>query len=371
MNIFEKSENALGSLYVVYESPVSMEKEDTLGLSHLLEHMICCSLDDIEEKFDQHGLTTNAYTSEGEVVFFLQGLNEELDRFKQTFVERIVGYQPQEKDFLKELPIVLQEYADHYSDPSGSMYNNFLSMQHGFVGPIGVKAALDGLTFEKVVEFFKEAYSAPSKIIYVGQEPCEFDVKFRPVDVAVKTPYRHIDTSAQVVLSSVPMFISTPAITDDEHYHAPLISAMLGYGLKSPLYSELREKRGLCYWVRANSQRVGDNLINFISTSVSEDKVDAAGQAMLEVISNYRQHMTRERFDLIMQNRRISKKIADTNPASSAYAKHLHSSNIKWSFMKNIDLITYESTMAYFERTYSPENVKWKAFSQSDVLAMS
>jgi predicted Zn-dependent peptidase len=370
MKIFEKSANALGSLYVIYESPVKLETHDELGLSHLLEHMMCCSLDDTEELFDQHGLQYNAYTGTQEVVFYLQGLTEELNKFKNLFVERICSYIPQEAHFTKELPIVLQEYADHYSDPSGSMYNNFLSMKHGFVGPIGARAALESLTFDRVQKFFTKAFSRPTKVVFVGESEIDVNLEFGESLSPAKLKYHHLDLSAQVIPSSVPMFVATEEITDEEHYHSPLINAMLGYGLKSPLYSELREKKGLCYWVKAGGQRIEDNIVNLISSSVSEDKIQTAGQAMLDVLENNRKFLTKERFDLIMQNRIISKKIADTDPASNAYTRHLISADKKWSFFKNIDQITYESTLAYFDRTMNPANIAWKIYSQPDVMSM-
>lgn len=370
MNIFEKSSNALGSLYVVYESPVRQETENTLGVSHLLEHMICCSLDDIEEKFDQHGLTMNAQTSEHEVIFYLTGLEEELAQFRNIFVERITNYRPRLEDFNKELPIVQQEYADYYSDPGTSIYMNYLSMEHGFVGAIGAKSALDNLTFETAVEFFNKAFAAPTKIITVGESQQEYGTTFGAVQSPAKFAYRHLDTNAPIVPSSVPMFVASQKVFDEEMYHSSLISAMLCLGLKSPMYSELREKQKLCYWLSAAGQRVEDGLVSFVSTSVNEDKVTAAGTAMMEVLGDYKKHLTKERFDLVMQNRKIAKKISETNAAASAYAKHLVSADPRWSFTKNVDRITYDSTVAFYERTMNPAKIEWRQFSQADILKM-
>lgn len=360
MKIFEKSNNDMGSIYVVFESPVRNEDSALKGMSHLLEHMICCSLDDVEEKFDQHCLTHNAYTGGDEVVFYLSGLSEELAKFRALFIERILSYKPQLEHFNKEKNIVLQEYDDAYAESSFSSYSNYASMKYGYVGPIGVRESIQSVTFEQICNLHARAFSKPSKVIIVDRDDLDVQTEFADTSSSSYVNFRHLNLDAQVVPSSINVLTASPLLPEEGVYHLHIIQSVLGYGLKSPLYQELREKAGLCYWVSAGASKMNDDHVMIVSTSTKESNVQKIKDLTLDVLSAPEQHLSRERFDLMMQNRRIAKKIAEQNLASSAYKKYLNSANERISFLKNMDKITYESTLDYYNRHLNPKNVGWE-----------
>ena len=370
MKIFEKSNNDLGSVYVVYESPVKNEDPHLKGMSHLLEHMVCCALDDVEEKLDQHCLNHNAYTGGDEVVFYLSGLSEELAKFRQLFVDRIINYKPQLEHFNKEKNIVLQEYDDAYSESQFSSFSNYSSMKFGYVGPIGVRRAIENVTFEQICELHSRVFAKPSKVIVVDSEDFSVDVDFADTSSGSYSSHRHINLDAPVVPSSVNLLNVSPILPIDGIYHLHIIQTVLGLGLKSPLYQELREKASLCYWVSAGGHKMNDDHVMVVSTSTKEANVKQIFDLTLSVLSDPERHINRERFDLIMQNRRIALKIAEQNLASNAYRKHLNSANERISFVKNIDKITFESTLDYFDRNLNPRNVAWDQFDERAIRDM-
>lgn len=371
MKIFEKSNNELGAIYIAFESPVKNEDPHLKGMSHLLEHMICCSLDDVEEKLDEHCLTYNAYTGGDEVVFFLSGLSSELAKFRDLFVERILNYKPQIEHFNKEKNIVLQEYDDAYSESGFSSFANYSSLKFGYVGPIGVRSAIEEVTFEQICDLHTRAFARPSKIIVIDRDDLEVQAEFADTSSAIYTGFRHVNHDAPVVPSSINVLSASPILPLDGVYHLQIIQATLGYGLKSPLYQELREKASLCYWVSASAYKMNDDHIMVVSTSTKDSNVDRIKGLTLDVLSNPEKHFTRERFDMMMANRRIAIRIAEQNLASSGFRKHLNSANEKVSFLKNIDRITYDSALDYFNRHLNPRNVAWEQVDDRDIRQMT
>jgi len=47
--VFNKKLTGLLDLRIIYEAPVTLETPGTRGLSHLIEHMVCDSYNDLED----------------------------------------------------------------------------------------------------------------------------------------------------------------------------------------------------------------------------------------------------------------------------------------------------------------------------------
>ncbi len=62
-----KSETELSGFYVVYEGSTNLEKKGNFGISHLMEHLCCKSVDLLQEEFDRDSIDWNAYTSGAEI----------------------------------------------------------------------------------------------------------------------------------------------------------------------------------------------------------------------------------------------------------------------------------------------------------------
>jgi len=110
--VVEKSNTpGMGSLYIVYNGSAMKETSGHRGLSHLWEHLKCHSYEDLNEKLLASGITTNAYTSDNNVVFYWKGLDDQIELYQNRLLN-LVSYIPTIKQFLNEKKIVLQEYDD-------------------------------------------------------------------------------------------------------------------------------------------------------------------------------------------------------------------------------------------------------------------
>ena len=111
-----KSETDLSGFYVVYEGSTNLEKPGWYGISHLGEHLLCKNFDHLQEDFDKDCIEWNAYTDSNNIVFYITGLEEKVNKWKYKFLELLSEFKITKEDFENERKIVLEEYSDYFNN---------------------------------------------------------------------------------------------------------------------------------------------------------------------------------------------------------------------------------------------------------------
>ena len=298
-----KSETELSGFYVVYEGSTNLEKKGWFGISHLMEHLMCKNFDHLQEDFDKDGIDWNAYTSSNEIVFYLTGLDEKVNKWKGEFMDLLGEFNVTKEQFENERNIVLEEYMDCFNDQTQTHMLNLSRKLFGDYDPIGLKEDLEKLKYMDCLNFFELQYAKPTKIINVSKNK---PYKNNTIDFAkrdIKKTIEFGDNDATLELSNefkdkTSIAILSEIIEEDFAY-IHFINAMLSLGLKSPLYQEIREKRGLVYYVHCYQSRVNNQGLNTISTQTSNKNYNAVVESVKEVITNPDKYLTKERFDLV------------------------------------------------------------------------
>jgi predicted Zn-dependent peptidase len=298
-----KSQTDLSGFYVVYEGSTNLEKSGWYGISHLMEHLMCKNFDHLQEDFDKDGIDWNAYTSGNEIVFYLTGLDEKVNKWKGEFMDLLGGFNVKKEEFENERNIVLEEYMDSFNDQTQSHMLNLSRKLFNDYDPIGLKQDLENLKFMDCLNYFELQYAKPTKIINVSKNKTyknnTLDFTERQIVKNLeygdyKVPFElnndFKDKSSLVMLS--------PIINEDFAY-VHFINAMLSLGLKSPLYQEIREKRGLVYYVHCYQSRMNQQGLNTIATQTSNKNFNAVVDATKLVLDNPKKYLTKERFDLV------------------------------------------------------------------------
>jgi predicted Zn-dependent peptidase len=298
-----KSQTDLSGFYVVYEGSTNLEKKGWYGISHLMEHLMCKNFEHLQEDFDKDGIDWNAYTSSNEIVFYIQGLDEKVNKWKGEFMNLLGQFNVTKEQFENERNIVLEEYMDCFNDQTQSHMLNLHRKLFNDYDPIGLRQDLENLKYMDCLRYFELQYANPSKIINVSKNKKyknnsidfverKFDKKleFGNHKVTLELNNDFKDKTSVVILS--------PVINEDFAY-VHFINAMLSLGLKSPLYQEIREKRGLVYYIHCYQSRMCNQGINTIATQTSNKNYDAVIESVKEVITNPDKYLTKERFNLV------------------------------------------------------------------------
>jgi predicted Zn-dependent peptidase len=268
-----------------------------------MEHLMCKNFDHLQEDFDKDGIDWNAYTSSNEIVFYLTGLDEKVNKWKGEFMDLLGEFNVTKEQFENERNIVLEEYMDCFNDQTQTHMLNLSRKLFGDYDPIGLKEDLEKLKYMDCLNFFELQYAKPTKIINVSKnKPYKNNtIDFAKRDITKTIEFGENDVDLELsneFKDKTSIAILSPIIEEDFAY-VHFINAMLSLGLKSPLYQEIREKKGLVYYVHCYQSRVNNQGINTISTQTSNKNYNGVVDAVKEVITNPDKYLTKERFDLV------------------------------------------------------------------------
>ena len=352
-----KSETELSGFYVVYEGSTNLEKKGWFGISHLMEHLMCKNFDHLQEEFDKDGIDWNAYTSSNEIVFYLTGLDEKVNKWKGEFMDLLGEFNVTKEQFENERNIVLEEYMDCFNDQTQTHMLNLSRKLFGDFDPIGLKEDLENLKYMDCLNFFELQYAKPTKIINVSKNKPyknnKIDFAKRDIKKTVEFGEHNVDLElSNEFKDKTSIAILSPIIEEDFAY-VHFINAMLSLGLKSPLYQEIREKRGLVYYVHCYQSRVNNQGINTISTQTSNKNYNAVVESVKEVITNPDKYLTKERFDLVKDYYKV-RMAKDEILRYKNVNQHINPEG--WSVYDILDKVNMKKIKEVYKKYYNFDN---------------
>ena len=351
-----KSQTDLSGFYVVYEGSTNLEKKGWYGISHLMEHLMCKNFDHLQEDFDRDGIEWNAYTSSNEIVFYLTGLEDKVNKWKGEFMDLLGGFNVKKSEFENERNIVLEEYMDSFNEQTQCHVLNLSRKLFGDYDPIGLKEDLENLKFMDCLNYFELQYAKPTKIINVSKK----DYKNTTLDFAERTiikPLVYGNHNVPLELNNewkdkTSIAILSPVINEDFAY-VHFINAMLSLGLKSPHYQEIREKRGLVYYVHCYQSRMNNQGLNSISTQTSNRNFNAVVDAVEGVIKNPKKYLTKDRFNLVKDYYSVRMQ-KDEILRYKSVNQFINPTG--WSVYDILDKITLKKVLEVYDKYYQFDN---------------
>ena len=353
-----KSKTDLSGIYVVYEGSTNLEKAGWYGLSHLMEHLMCKTFDHLQEDFDQDGIDWNAWTSDNEIVFYLTGLDKKIEKWKYKFVELLGNFTITDEQLQNEKRIVLEEYMDSFNTQAEAHFLNLSRKKFGHHSPIGLRKDIENTTLKDCKDFFDLQYAKPTKIINVSaKSKFDAEVEFSTNKIEQKYSFgTYYDIELELnndFKDKTSIIMLTPLIEEDFPY-VNIITAMLGYGLNSPLYQEVREKRGLCYYISAFQSRMHDKGIVSISTVTSNANAQEVIDTVKMVLANPDEYLTKERLNTVIENMKVRKKKSKINRYSNV---HKWIGPSEWSNDDIIDKVKLKDIKKVYAKYFNPDNL--------------
>ena len=248
------------------------EMEADNGMSHFIEHLLfkgteTRSAREISEIFDALGGELNAFTTKEYTCFFTRLLDEHVPVGIEVLSDMIQHPRFDERDVESERNVVLEEINLHEDSPDERIHDVFASAL--FEGHplgkaiLGTEQTVSGFSPDDVRRFFSEQYR-PENIAVVaagnishrdlvglvekfaepGEKGRPIRKEFHPqvekkVDVYTKsTEQAHIVFGAEAYSAA-----------DERRFALNVLDTILGGGMSSRLFQEIREKRGLVYSV--------------------------------------------------------------------------------------------------------------------------
>jgi len=275
---------------------------------------MCKNFDHLQEDFDKDGIDWNAYTSSNEIVFYITGLEEKVEKWKYEFIKLLSGFDVTKEEFENERKIVLEEYMDAFNDQTPTHEMNLLRSKFNDFSPIGSKKDLKNLKFMDCLNFFELQYSQPTKIINVSNKKYKNNIiNFNTNEVTKKIEFGEYDNELELgnKFDDKSSLIMISPVIDEDFGYIHFINSMLALGLKSPLYQEVREKRGLVYYIHCYLSRMNKEGIIQLATQTSNKNIDEVISSIELVLRNPDKYLTKSRFDIVKEYYSVRLKKSD------------------------------------------------------------
>ena len=248
------------------------EQPQENGISHFIEHLLFKGTErrtalDIAKEIDSVGGTLNAFTGREYTCFYAKVIDKNLslaiDLLSDIFLHSLMD----EKDVEKERMVILQEIKmveDTPDDYVHDLFNRTCWGDHPLGFPIcGTAERVQSFRRDQIDQFFRTHYQSDRIVVCAAGNLHHQEV----VDL-IEATFGQISKSNQVRERVKPLSISTTHISKRDleqvhfclgthglHYNHSLrfasyvLNTILGGGMSSRLFQEIRENRGLAYSV--------------------------------------------------------------------------------------------------------------------------
>jgi len=267
------------------DSSTRNEPTDLGGASHFIEHLLFKgterrSADRILEDFDALGAKGNAYTSQEEVFYYATSLASAIPATFEILADLFVNSVLPPEEVEKERGVVLQEISMNQDNPGRFVYNRFhrsFWQGHPLGAPVlGTPESIRSVHRDRLLEHKRSHYLSGATI----------------VSAAGNVEHDQIVELSEDLLSGLPSGTPhssaspkgwRPAIAEYAHHQRPMeqtqfymgyplppagnvhrnclavFNQILGCGMSSRLFREVRERRSLAYSVNSNMASYTDS----------------------------------------------------------------------------------------------------------------
>ncbi len=285
------------------------ENKKNNGISHFLEHMAFKgtakrpSAIEIASIIDGMGAESNAFTGKEYTGYYIKSAADKVDVSLDLLSDMLTNLQLDPKEIEKERGVIIEEINMYEDTPARKIGDLIEELLYGDV-PLGwdiagTKKVIRSVQREDFLDYMKSLYSTDNMVLVVAG-------KIDPKDIEKKAE-KYFAGLNQFPIASFEKVIENqtkPAIklhhkkTEQAHfalavraaglanetdrYPLAILGSILGGGMSSRLFSEVREKRGLAYYVRAYADRYIDVGYFAAFAGVDKTRIDEA----IEVVKN-------------------------------------------------------------------------------------
>src|SRR5436190_4132618 len=278
------------------------ESPELAGASHFLEHLLFKGTRrrtalDISAEIEAVGGETNAFTAKEYTCYYARVLDADLPLAIDVMCDLVADSVLAEADVETERGVILEEIAMNDDEPGDEVHDLFGKAVYGehplgrqISGSVGTVSAL---TRAQIESFYRSRYTGPSIVVgaagnldhdrvveqvaaaLAAAAPIAEPAPRRPTGPLVtvhsgRTLVRAKDTEqAHVVLGGAGLVRD-----DDRRYALGALNNVLGGGMSSRLFQQIRERRGLAYSVYSYTSQYSDSGPFAVYAGCAPGKVD-------------------------------------------------------------------------------------------------
>lgn len=295
------------------------ENERNNGISHFLEHMAfkgttTRTARQIAEAIESVGGYSNAYTSRETTAYHTMLLKDDKNIGIDILSDIMQNPTFLDEELERERGVILQEISQTNDTPDNIIFDHFQrvafpdqSMGRPILGPTEI---VSKITADDLRAYRDQYYNADNMIFCAAGNVCHEEIldyankyfsKFNRKTTQVHdkeysykggvySDVRDLEQSHVIIGFNGVSNLST------DYYTMAIFSSVLGGGMSSRLFQEVREKRGLVYSVYAFTSSFKRNGLFGIYAATSKDKLEELSNVAIAELIKMRENITEEEF---------------------------------------------------------------------------
>jgi predicted Zn-dependent peptidase len=269
--LFEKRNLPIATIVVATRAGAAYEFKENKGLAHFFEHMLFKGSkkrgqEEISKSIEGVGGILNGFTSEQMTAFWCKIPSKHFNTGFDVIADMVSNPKFDAKELERERGVILQEINMIHDQPRQFLMDkmkeisyeapfkwsivgfkenilafqkdNFVRWHNNFYNPGNLVVSVVGKAdFGQILDFSKKFFKG------IGQEAEKLLIKPRHSDFVEKR--KHLDQA------HIGFLFHVPNLRGEKRYACDIMNAILGDGMSSRLFQEVREKRGLAYAIKS------------------------------------------------------------------------------------------------------------------------
>jgi len=282
------------------------ENNKQLGIAHMLEHMAFKGTKtrnafDISKEIEDVGGDINAYTSKENTAYYVKLLPSNYELGIEILSDIFLNSTFPKEEIERERGVIISEIGQSNDMPDDKVFDKFYSLayKNQSIGEpiLGTKVSVGGFNKDDLKEFCNQYYNPLNLIIGISGK---FDEKkiinqitnkfefLKPGDKTIKPKYKWNSGfhSEKKDLQQAHIVFGVEGLSnvDKQRLDLSALTIILGGGMSSKLFQEIREKKGLCYSIFSfQSQFFSSGIFGFYSACNPNDLQNLLDTSLNEI----------------------------------------------------------------------------------------
>ena len=245
------------------------EEENINGISHLLEHMAfkgttSRSAFQIAEAIENVGGIINAYTSHEVTAYYVKVLKQDIGLGLSILTDILQNSTMVDEELTREKEVVIQEIGQTYDTPDDAVFEYYQSVAYPDQpfgrSILGTAEKVRSISRDTLLSYMHDEYTAPRLVVsaagniehdYLVQEIEKLFTSVHLDGGRKMQPAKYVggDFRQEKAIEQVNLLLGFEGVSylHQNHIAQNVLATILGGGMSSRLFQEIREKRGLVY----------------------------------------------------------------------------------------------------------------------------
>ncbi|WP_375641962.1 MULTISPECIES: M16 family metallopeptidase [unclassified Bartonella] len=312
------------------------------GIAHLLEHMAFKGTENrtafqIATDIEDVGGEINATTSIETTAYFARVLKSDIPLAIDILADILMHSKFDDDELEREKQVIFQEIGAAHDTPDDIVFDHFTetAFRHQSLGRsiLGTAKTIQSFTSTDLHDFINKQYSA-DRMIVVAAGAVEHESFLREVESRLGT-FRSHSTAPLTNLANyvggdfreyrdlmdtqVVLGFEGRAYHARDFYAAQILSIILGGGMSSRLFQEVREKRGLCYSIYAFHWGFSDTGLFGVHAATRQEGLKELIPVILDELSKVSKNIHANELQRAQTQYRANLTMSQENPSSQAH----------------------------------------------------